>query len=101
MRISDWSSDVCSSDLILEIIGLFAGYTSGNRSGILNGMDISTMEPMLPEAAVRDLEDSTATLLAEASALAGRIHPLLRESVGALVRSMNCYYSNQIGRAHV
>jgi Fic family protein len=62
----------------------------------MNGMDISKMEPMLPEAAVRDLEDHTATLLSEASALAGRIHPVLRVSVGSLVRSMNCYYSNLI-----
>jgi Fic family protein len=54
------------------------------------------MEPMLPEEAVRDLEDSTATLLTEASGLARRIHPILRESVGTLVRSMNCYYSNLI-----
>lgn len=63
---------------------------------MISGMDTSMMEPMLPEAAVRDLEDQTATLLAEASALAGRIHPVLRESVGSLVRSMNCYYSNLI-----
>lgn len=54
------------------------------------------MEPMLPEEAARDLEDSTAQLLADASGLAGRIHPVVRESVGALVRSMNCYYSNLI-----
>lgn len=54
------------------------------------------MEPMLPEEAVRDLEDVTAQLLSDASRLAGRIHPIVRESVGALVRSMNCYYSNLI-----
>jgi len=54
------------------------------------------MEPMLPEEAVRDLENSTALLLTEAAGLAGRVHPVVRESVGALVRSMNCYYSNLI-----
>jgi len=54
------------------------------------------MEPMLPEEAVRDLEESTATLLAEASALAARVNPVLSASVGTLVRSMNCYYSNLI-----
>lgn len=65
-------------------------------TGIKSGMDITTMEPMLPEEAVRELEDCTATLLTEASGLARRIHPILRDSVGALVRSMNCYYSNLI-----
>lgn len=54
------------------------------------------MEPMLPEEAVPELEDSAVTLIAEANRLAGRIHPILQESVGELVRSMNCYYSNLI-----
>jgi Fic family protein len=59
-------------------------------------MDTSMMEPMLPEDAVRSLEDGTAQLLTDASSLAGRVHPIVRESIGALVRSMNCYYSNLI-----
>lgn len=59
-------------------------------------MMASSMEPMLPEEAVRDLEDVTAQLLSDSSSLAGRIHPIVRESVGSLVRSMNCYYSNLI-----
>lgn len=54
------------------------------------------MEPMLPEAAVRDLEDVAAQLLADSSRLAGRVHPIVKDSIGALVRSMNCYYSNLI-----
>lgn len=54
------------------------------------------MEPMLPEEAAVGLEDDAAALLGEASRLAGRIHPVLRQSVGDLVRSMNCYYSNLI-----
>ncbi|WP_244976596.1 Fic family protein [Achromobacter piechaudii] len=36
------------------------------------------------------------SLVAEANQLAGRIHPILRDSIGDLVRSMNCYYSNLI-----
>lgn len=55
-------------------------------------MDVSAMEPMLVEA----LEDAAASLLADASGLAKRMHPILRESVGTLVRLMNCYYSNLI-----
>jgi Fic family protein len=66
------------------------------NTGIKSGMDIAAMGPMLPEEAVRDLENSTATLLTEASGLARRIHPILRDSIGTLVRSMNCYYSNLI-----
>lgn len=54
------------------------------------------MEPMVPEEASRALEDEVLPLIAEANQLAGRIHPILRESIGDLVRSMNCYYSNLI-----
>jgi len=59
-------------------------------------MNIAAMEPMLPDEAVRGLEDSTAALIADASRLAARLHPVLLGSVGELVRSMNCYYSNLI-----
>lgn len=54
------------------------------------------MEPMLPEEAERGLDDVTFELIREASMLAGRVHPLVQDSIGALVRSMNCYYSNLI-----
>jgi Fic family protein len=59
-------------------------------------MDIASMEPLVPEEGVRALEDEVVPLIAEANLLAGRIHPILRDSIGALVRSMNCYYSNLI-----
>ena len=54
------------------------------------------MEPMVPEETSRTLDDDILPLVAEANQLAGRIHPILRESIGNLVRSMNCYYSNLI-----
>lgn len=54
------------------------------------------MEPMMPPEGERRLEDSAVDLVAKANALAGQVHPLVRRSVGALVRSMNCYYSNLI-----
>ncbi|EGF91843.1 fic/DOC family protein [Asticcacaulis biprosthecium C19] len=54
------------------------------------------MEPMVPEEAVRALEDEVVDLIAEANQLAGKVHPILRDSIGTLVRSMNCYYSNLI-----
>ena len=59
-------------------------------------MEISAMEPMVPEEAAQALEDEVVSLIADANQLAGRIHPILRESIGDLVRSMNCYYSNLI-----
>ena len=54
------------------------------------------MEPMLPEEASHALEDEAFTLTSEANRLAGRVHPILIASIGDLVRSMNCYYSNLI-----
>jgi hypothetical protein len=59
-------------------------------------MDIGSMEPMVPDEASRALDDDILPLVAEANQLAGRIHPILRDSIGNLVRSMNCYYSNLI-----
>ena len=44
----------------------------------------------------KELEDLAIDLVAKASGLATRLHPVLRASVGDLVRSMNCYYSNLI-----
>ena len=58
-------------------------------------MNVSAIEPLLPEDR-QDLEDLATDLVAKASTLAGRLHPVMRDSVGDLVRSMNCYYSNLI-----
>jgi Fic family protein len=54
------------------------------------------MEPLVPAEGARALEDEVVALIAESNQLAGRIHPILRETIGDLVRSMNCYYSNLI-----
>jgi Fic family protein len=54
------------------------------------------MEPVLPEEGQKDLEDLATDLVAKSSALAGKLSPVLRASVGNLVHSMNCYYSNLI-----
>jgi Fic family protein len=56
----------------------------------------SWMEPMLPSDDDRALEDAAFDLISGANALAGQIHPIVTGSVGSLVRSMNCYYSNLI-----
>jgi Fic family protein len=54
------------------------------------------MEPMLPEDHRHALADLATDLVANASALGGRLHPAMRSNIGDLVRSMNCYYSNLI-----
>ena len=54
------------------------------------------MEPMLPRDHSRALENLAVELLANSNQLAGQIRPEVRESIGDLVRSMNCYYSNLI-----
>ncbi|GLS18239.1 hypothetical protein GCM10007874_12550 [Labrys miyagiensis] len=56
-------------------------------------MNITQMEPMLPEDHRHELADLATDLVSKASALAGRLHPVLQTSIGDLVRSMNCYYS--------
>jgi Fic family protein len=53
------------------------------------------MEPLLPEESAR-LSDLATDLVAKSNALAGRLHPVMQEGIGNLVRSMNCYYSNLI-----
>ncbi len=52
------------------------------------------MEPGLPADKDHRLEDLAYELVSAASGLAGQIHPAVQESIGDLVRSMNCYYSN-------
>lgn len=54
------------------------------------------LEPVLPEESRTDLDNLAIDLVAKSSALASKLHPVLRSSVGNLVRSMNCYYSNLI-----
>lgn len=56
---------------------------------------VTAMEPMLPEES-KGLENLAIDLVAKASTLAGKVNPLLAASIGDLVRSMNCYYSNLI-----
>src|SRR5712672_2010628 len=59
-------------------------------------MITAAMEPVLPPTGDAVLEDLSARLIATANRLAGQINPIVREAIGDLVRSMNCYYSNLI-----
>ena len=58
------------------------------------------IEPALPADQDHRLEDLAYELVSAASALAGQIHPVVQQSIGDLVRSMNCYYSNLIEGHH-
>jgi Fic family protein len=51
---------------------------------------------MMPPGGERRLEDLAVELVRKASAFAGQVHPVVQRSIGTLVRSMNCYYSNLI-----
>jgi Fic family protein len=57
------------------------------------------MEPLFPEEN-KGLSDLATDLVAKSNALAGRLHPIIQEGIGDLVRSMNCYYSNLIEGHH-
>ncbi len=54
------------------------------------------MEPMLPQEGSRKLDDLTIELVAKASSFGGKLNPVVRATIGDLVRNMNCYYSNLI-----
>lgn len=54
------------------------------------------MEPMLPQDRSQALENLAVELVAKANQLSGQVKPEVRDSIGDLVRSMNCYYSNLI-----
>src|ERR1700692_258578 len=59
-------------------------------------MNISIFEPLLPPEGDAQLEELAVRLVARSNQLAGQLHPHVRASIGDLVRSMNCYYSNLI-----
>ena len=54
------------------------------------------IEPVLLDERHHDIEDLAYELVSSASSLAGQLNPTVRDAVGDLVRSMNCYYSNLI-----
>lgn len=57
---------------------------------------VASMEPLLPAVGNRRLEDLAVRLASDSAALAAQLAAPVRDSVGDLVRSMNCYYSNLI-----
>ena len=57
---------------------------------------IGLMEPLLPPEGASELNDLALDLVSKASSFSGMLNPVVSKSVGDLVRSMNCYYSNLI-----
>lgn len=57
---------------------------------------IGLIEPLLPPEGAGDLNDLAFDLVSKASSFAGMLNPVVSKSMGTLVRSMNCYYSNLI-----
>ena len=57
---------------------------------------VGLMEPLLPPEGTGELNDMAVDLVSKASSFAGMLNPVVSKSVGTLVRSMNCYYSNLI-----
>ncbi|NET35565.1 MAG: Fic family protein [Cyanothece sp. SIO1E1] len=55
----------------------------------------SLLEPVYPKRTPQ-LEDLAVALSTQAGALTRGLHPVVVQSLGALVRSINCYYSNLI-----
>jgi Fic family protein len=59
-------------------------------------MDVYELEPCLPPEGDPELGNLAFELVERAVTLAAPINPIVQESLGELVRSMNCYYSNFI-----
>jgi Fic family protein len=57
---------------------------------------LGLMEPLMPSEGNSELSDLVVDLVSRSQRLAGMLHPKVQASIGDLVRSMNCYYSNLI-----
>lgn len=57
---------------------------------------VALIEPLMPAAGNRHLENLAADLIADAAGLNQKVNPTVRRELGKVVRSMNCYYSNLI-----
>ncbi len=77
--------------LTIIYAGLEAAFYTASIMAFCSGM-----EPLFPEDRHIDLEDLAFELVTVSSSLAGQMNSTVSESVGELVRSMNCYYSNLI-----
>src|SRR3546814_5271875 len=98
MRISDWSSDVCSSDLPGEIlVGVeIPRPARSQRAGISKlCRKAGEFAHSLAVTVIQDSQPARCVLGCAAST------PILLTRVGALVASVSAWNADKIGRAHV
>lgn len=57
---------------------------------------ISQFEPLLPQDPKKVLHSLALDVLRESARLSGMLHPITRQALVDVVRTMNCYYSNLI-----
>src|SRR3546814_6522794 len=91
MRISDWSSDVCSSDLAQQLGAILEADAA--RAG---GIGVERPEVAMHQNAVADVLHQTAEVVADG----GRLGGAARCRRG-LRRRLVLHYQPEIGRAHV
>src|SRR6478609_11642940 len=58
--------------------------------------DPAALEPLFPTDRSGELHEIAAELLRKSARLSAALHPVTRQTVVALLRSMNSYYSNLI-----
>src|SRR3546814_3456489 len=97
MRISDWSSDVCSSDLIRRSIGSLATEASGLVTEIQSGVEQSSRAEAQFETITDALHDATHLVallddqsdrIAQSSAMVHANGARVREAVDRVVASV-------------
>src|SRR3546814_7132891 len=106
MRISDWSSDVCSSDLIRDLLFETIAHRfergpeqRGVRARDLLATDMNRYAVEGPAARDDPIRHAQAGQLAERLATGGRLR--LGEGIEAALRAGDHARRPQIGRAHV
>src|SRR3546814_1092640 len=85
MRISDWSSDVCSSDLAVASAGFEVDTANDDRNVII-------AKPRSPSKSYADLSAEAAVLMAKAGEAVQWAGPVVRKIGRASCRERVCQY---------
>src|SRR3546814_12770936 len=95
MRISDWSSDVCSSDLGVGVVPI--GLRAGVKAALRCVRSVAVMSVTVQEGHTSSREAELRSELDEA--LSRRFLPrrLLRASLGAVARSRRAVRAHRVG----